>query len=256
MGYLREYEIQTEETQGLLYVTDNRETAVKLRDRGEAVLIYFHEGNEDEDFSGFSFGVEEPEELEKEYLERVFRRLKGLPWRILETERCLIRETTPEDVDAFYEIYQDPAITEFMEGLYPEKEQERAYIREYREKVYAFYEFGVWTVVEKSSGDVIGRAGFSYREGYDEPELGFIIGVPWQRKGYAEEVCRAILEYGWNTLQFEKVQVLVETENTASLLLCDKLGFQAAEELTMGSRRYFRLLLSGYRSRGEGRIYG
>lgn len=245
MGYLKRFEIHTKETRGTLYVTDDEETAARLRDKGEAVLIYVHKGNRDQNFSGFSFGVEDPENLEEEYLEKVFRRLKGMPWRILETERCLIRETSPEDVDAFYEIYQDPSITEFTEGLYPEKEQERAYIREYTKKVYAFYEFGVWTVLEKSSGSIIGRAGFSYREGYDEPELGFIIGVPWQRRGYAGEVCRAILEYGWNTLQFERVQALVEPENEASLRLCEKLGFRVTEELAMGGRQYFRLLLSG-----------
>lgn len=243
MSYLKRMEVHTKELTGCLYITDDEETARFLRDRGEAVLIYFHEGNRNQDFSGFIFGVEDPESPEEGYLERVYRRLKGLPWNILETERCLIRETRPEDVDAFYQIYSNPAITEFMEDLYPEKEQEREYIREYIEKVYAYYEFGVWTVVEKESGDIIGRAGFSYREGYDEPELGFIIGVPWQRKGYAEEVCRAILNYGWENLGFDRVQVLVEVWNEASLKLCGKLGFHAAEELTMGDRQYFRLIL-------------
>lgn len=243
MSYLKRMEVHTKELKGSLYVTDDADTAEMLRNRGEAVLIYFHEENRNQDFSGFLFGVEDPESLEEDYLERVYRRLKGLPWNILETERCLIRETRPEDVDAFYQIYSNPAITEFMEDLYPDKEQEREYIREYIEKIYAYYEFGVWTVVEKESGDIIGRAGFSYREGYDEPELGFIIGVPWQRKGYAEEVCRAILNYGWENLGFDRVQVLVEVWNEASLRLCDKLGFHAVEELAMGDRQYFRLIL-------------
>lgn len=236
-------EVHTGEQCGTLYVTDDEKTALMLRDRGEAVLIYFHEGNRGSDFSGFLFGVEEPENLEKDYVEKVYRRLKGMPWDILETKRCLIRETVPEDVDSFYEIYSDPSITEFMEDLYPEKEQEKAYIREYIEKVYAYYEFGVWTIVEKTGGAVIGRAGFSYRAGYDEPELGFIIGVPWQRQGYAEEVCRAVLSYGWDNLGFDRVQVMVETGNEPSLRLCDKLGFQPAEELTMEDKRYFRLIL-------------
>ena len=71
-----------------------------------------------------------------------------------------------EDVEDFYRIYADPSITRFMEGLYPDVEQEKEYVREYIEKVYTFFEFGVWTVVEKESGSVIGRAGFSYREGF------------------------------------------------------------------------------------------
>ena len=225
-----------------LYVTDDIDTARELRDIGQAVLIWLHEGNREQDFSEFLYAVEDPTGLEPEYVDKVYRRLKGLPWDILETERCLIRETTPEDVEDFYRIYSDPTITRYMENLYPEIEQEKQYIQEYIEKVYAFYEFGVWTVVERAGGAVIGRAGFAYREGYLEPELGFIIGVPWQRKGYAEEVCRAILKYGWETLGFQQVQAMVEPENTASLRLCEKLGFTEKGRAKVDGKRYVRLV--------------
>lgn len=225
-----------------LYVTDRLETARELKRRGEAVAVYLHEGNRDQDFSELPYAVEDLSALDAEYAERVYRRLKKLPWTILETDRCVIRETTPEDVDSFYKIYSNPEITKYMEGLYPDIEQEKQYVREYIDKIYAFYEFGVWTVLEKESGEVIGRAGFSYRQGYDDPEIGYIIGVPWQRHGYAEEVCRAILEYGWQELGFGRVQALVETENEPSLILCDKLGFTAVEELEINGRAFFRLV--------------
>lgn len=225
-----------------MYVTDDLETARKLRDCGQPVLIYLHQGNREQDFSEFLYAVEDPEGLDPEYLDKVYRRLKGLPWNILETERCLIRETTPEDVDDFYQIYSDPAITKYMDNLYPEIEQEKQYIREYIEKVYTFYEFGVWTVVERASGSVIGRAGFAYREGYQEPEMGFIIGVPWQRRGYAEEVCRGALKYGWEILGFQRVQAMVEPGNEASLRLCEKLGFEEEGTVMVGEKRYVRLV--------------
>ena len=226
----------------VLYVTDDPKVAGELKSKGEAVLIYLHEGNKEQDFAGFLYAVEDPDNLNPEYALKVYQRMKGLPWDILQTERCLIRETTPEDVDDFFRIYSDPEITRYMENLYPEPEQEKQYIRDYIEKIYTFYEFGVWTVVQRDSGTVIGRAGFAYREGYDEPELGFIIGVPWQHQGYAEEVCRAILEYGWERLEFTCVQAMVEPRNEASLRLCEKLGFVAEETVEAGERVYLRLL--------------
>ena len=238
MVYLKEIEVETEGQRGVLYLTDDAGTARGLREAGEAVLIYLHPGNRDQDFSGFLFAVEDPEDLEPEYIERAYRRLKGLPWNILRTARCLIRETIPEDVESFYQIYSHPAITEYMEGLYPEVEEERQYVRDYIEKVYTFFGFGVWTVIERETGAVIGRAGFSYREGFDEPELGFIIGVPWQRRGYAEEVCRAVLAYGWSALEFQQVQALVEPENIPSVRLCEKLGFRKAEVVDVGKKEY------------------
>ncbi len=240
--YFKEIRFVLEGAEAVLYVTDEGEAAEKLRQEGKAVLIYLHPGNSGQDFSRFLFAVEDPEDLEPEYIERAYRRLKGMPWNILETDRCLIRETTPEDVDEFYHIYSDPAITRYMEGLYPDVEEEKAYVREYIEKVYTFFGFGVWTVVERQSGQIIGRAGISYREGFDDPELGFIIGVPWQHRGYAREVCEAILAYAWRVLEFAQVQALVEPGNVRSLELCGKLGFGQREELRLGDKEYYRLV--------------
>ncbi len=243
MYYLRKIEIHVEERDDILYVTDHAEVAERLKREGKAVLIYLHPQNSDQDFSQFLFAVEDPENLEKEYVERVYRRLKGLPWNILDTARCCVRETVPEDVDAFYRIYSNPDITKYMEGLYQDVEQEKRYVRRYMETVYTFYGYGVWTVLERESGAVIGRAGFSGREGFEDPELGFIIGVPWQGRGYAEEVCAAILRYGWLALEFEKVQALVEPGNSASLNLCRKLGFRYVQNVELQGKSYFRLLV-------------
>lgn len=242
MYYLKQYKVDIDGAERTLTITDCEEKARELRDAGEPVVPWLHEGNRGEDFSDFLYVAEDPEDLEEEYLKKACRRLLGLPWDILETERCLVRETTVEDVEAFYEIYKHPMITAFMEGLYPEKEQERDYIRQYIEKVYTFWEFGVWTVVEKQGGAVIGRAGFSYREGFEEPEIGFIIGVPWQRKGYAEEVCRAILHYGREVLGFGAVQAFVQPGNQPSVNLCRKLGFQDAGTAVIEGKEHRRFM--------------
>lgn len=244
MAYLKEIKVPINGTETILYVTDDAETGKRLQQENKPVLIYIHGENRHQDFSDFLFAVEDPEDLEPEYVERVLRRLQGLPWNILETARCLIRETIPEDVEDFYVLYSHPDITRYMENLYPEIEEEKAYVREYIRRVYTFFGFGIWTVVEKNSGAVIGRAGITYREGYEEPELGFIIGVPWQRQGYAEEVCRAILKYARTALEFSQVQALVETENTASLNLCKKLGFEYRETVKQEGKEYCRLIIT------------
>lgn len=209
----------------ILYVTDEREAYASLRKEGCYVLPYLHEGVKDEDFSGASWLVEDLEKMDKESLEQVYRRLAGLPWEILETKRCRVRETTVEDVDSFYRIYAEPSITEYMEDLFADRDEEIAYIKDYIEKVYAFYGYGMWTVLEKESGAVIGRAGINWREGYDVPELGFVIGVPWQQQGYAYEVCEAILCYAKEELTMQQMQALVRMGNEKSLRLCEKLGF-------------------------------
>lgn len=228
---------------GLLYLTDDPLIYATLAAKDElsqetslsccpAVLVYLHSGNQDQDFGDARYALEEPEETEPEYLERVYRRCHNLPWEILVTDRCWLRETVEEDVDSFWKMYQDSELSRYTERLYPTPEAERGYVREYRRLVYSFYEFGVWTVLDRQSGAVVGRAGLSVREGYDLPELGFVIGREWQGRGLAGEVCQGILEYARELLGFERVQALVHEENTVSLHLCQKLGFrqQAAPE--------------------------
>ena len=237
-----------EQRRDALYITDSDDTYRALRQQDAYVLPFRHAGNREADFAGAAYVIEQIEELGYEEIDMAYRRLAGLPWEILTTKRCIVRETTEEDADSFYEIYAESEITKYMEDLYVDREAELAYIREYREKVYGFYGYGMWTVLLKD-GTVIGRAGVSWREGYDVPELGFVIGVPWQRRGYACEVCSAILGYAAEELGMEQIQALVMKDNVKSLALCGRLGFQEAGEVREGNCGYVRLLWHAPRER-------
>lgn len=225
-------EFRTEYMQdnSVLYITDSNKTAAFLRGEKLPILGFVHEGGDS--LSEVDYLMESPEEQDVRYIERIYRRYQKLPWDILETDRCVLRETIVEDVDAFFEIYKHPDITKYMEDLYPEKEQEKAYMQEYIEKMYRYFEFGVWTVILKENGEIIGRAGFSVREGYELPELGYVIGVPWQGQGIAYEICSAILKYGKEEYDFECIQTLVAPDNRPSLALCRKLGFAEKGSVT------------------------
>ena len=160
------------------------------------------------------------------YLNRVYERFHQIPWRILETERTLVREMTVEDVGALYEIYKNPSITRYTENLFEDPDEERAYTREYIDTVYRFMEFGVWIVEDKKEkGRIIGRIGLSLREGFEDPELGYVIAEPCQKKGYATEVCRAIIAYMKEKFEYRTLRIIMEKENEASYRLCKKLGF-------------------------------
>lgn len=225
-----------------MYITDLGSTYDVLREEGCYVLPCLHENNRGEFFPGALYAVEKLEELDFASLDRIYRRLAGLPWDILETDRLLVRETVVEDADRFYRIYEEPSVTVYMEALCEDRNEEIAYIESYIEKVYAFYGYGMWTVLEKASGEVIGRAGISWREGYDLPELGFVIGVPWQGRGYALEVCEGILEYAGETLEMKKIQALVRPGNERSVRLCGKLGFKQCGETETDGKTHFLLI--------------
>lgn len=232
-----------EQTLQALYVTDHGAVAKALQEAKRAVLGYRHSQNMSEGFAGIQYVLESPEGTPAEYFERVFRRYAGLPWSILETERCYVRESCEEDVEAFYRIYKEPEVTRYTEGLYEHAVSERAYIREYIEKVYAYFEFGIWTVVLKESGEIIGRAGLSVREGFEVPELGYVFGLAWQGKGLAKEVCEGILKYAIEELEMTQLQVLIQVGNEASVGLAHRLGFVKKEELEVEGTLHIRMLL-------------
>ena len=231
----------SEKSEGTLYITDCALCQKKLHAEKLPVIVYLHEENREEDFSHAEYAIENLSEIEYKSLELAYLRLTGQPWVIAETKRCLIRETIPEDVDSFYEIYKEPSITEYMENLYADREEEIVYIRDYIKNVYGFYGYGMWTVIEKESGEIIGRAGISLRDGCDIPELGFVIGVPWQRQSYAYEACQAVLAYGRKELEFRQFQALIMKGNEKSKRLCEKLGFTFWEDVEIDGIVYERM---------------
>ncbi len=240
------------ETEGVLYYTENDDVARMLFRAGYAVLGIIPENLEEDsqpaeksgspgtgtekvekvemvesaaDFRGIPYLAEREALDDWTYLEQVYCRCHNLPYTVLDTPRCVVRETIEEDVDAFYTLYEDEENSRFMEPLFPQKEQEIAYITSYRENVYAFYGIGIWTVLLKETGEIIGRIGIEINENGDSPQLGYFLGRQWQHKGIAKEVCSAVLTYGFRELDFEKIEARTDANNKASLALLRRLGF-------------------------------
>ena len=104
--------------------------------------------------------------------------------------------------------------------------------------MYEFYGFGIWTVIERATGTVIGRAGLAMREGYEDPELGYVIGTPWQNLGYATEALRAILTYAKEELCLDTIRALVKPDNKKSRHLLEKLGFSESLSYNSQNKEY------------------
>lgn len=187
------------------------------------------------------------EEIGLDFLRRVYQRHHRLPWTILETERCIVKEFSMDYLDDLFDLYAGEGMTDYMEPLYP-YEQEREYQQAYIENMYRFYGYGMWIVCEKATGKLIGRAGIDYRsEAGDEPHLGYAIAVPYQRQGYATEVCRAIIDYARAELEFPVLCCLIEENNRKSIGLAGKLGFvpEGTIEINGKNMRKFRQEITG-----------
>ena len=238
-----------------LWITDDAECAKAKVLRGEPVLGVLRDDLE-QSFEGVRYLVSDLAEVELDYLEKVYRRQAGIPWDILETKRCILRETSLRDRDALYRIYDEPPVTDHLEKLPGDPDGFAAWLEDYAKHVYALLEYGVWTICLKRNdamGDapfehlgqcdagnnledlVIGRAGLGVREGCSQPELGFVIGKPWQGQGLALEVCEAILTYA-RDLRISEVIAFAEPENIASVGLLRRLGFEETGEINLDGK--------------------
>ncbi|MCR4787542.1 MAG: GNAT family N-acetyltransferase [Lachnospiraceae bacterium] len=233
-----------------LHISDEPELVAELFDKGEEVIPCIEKDSDIGLFPFTKYAVSDlPELLESSFLKdvitegkdhvpdhlvKIHQRLNNIPWTILETERLTVRETVVSDVPRFYEIYGDPSTTEFIEDLFEDPEEEIEYTKNYIERIYGFYGYGIWTVIKKDDGKIIGRAGVTDREGFDIPEIGFVIAPEYRRCGYAFEVCSAILDYAKNELGFSEIQALVKPENIVSIDLLKKLSFEITHTLHQG----------------------
>lgn len=206
-------------------ITDSPAMAADYAKRNIPYIVVLNEKNKAETFPSGAYCVERIEDIDDADKDRVYRRFCGLPWDIAETARLKIREITVEDVPRLYELYSGEGITKYMEPLFPEMEKEIEYTKAYIDNVYKFYGYGLWVIVKKKCGEVIGRVGLEYKEGFDGLELGFMLGTEYQHRGYAYEACRAVIQYGVEKLGAANFYAFVNEGNLASIRLCERLGF-------------------------------
>ena len=81
---------------------------------------------------------------------------------ILETPRCYIREINEADIAAEFKLYDSPHMTDYIPPL-SDPETEVSLCREYAERVYGVYGYGMWGVFDRVTDRLIGEAGLEPR---------------------------------------------------------------------------------------------
>lgn len=236
---LKKIQVSTIDGYGILFATDDENSAKKMIESGEAVL-YVCEDVENVPFiDGVKYITDDIDGCDESYLRMVYARQKNLPFQVAETERTVIREITVSDLLELYQVYDDDEVRRYMEPLY-EYDKEKIYTENYIANMYGVCGYGLWLVFDKATGKMAGRAGISVRQidGDYYNELGYVIRKEFRRKGYAYEVCKAILEYASENLHIYNPVIVTETANKASKGLADKLGFRELGTTVMNEKEY------------------
>ena len=133
-----------------------------------------------------------------------------------ETTRLILREMTDADYDALRAIMQDPQVMYAYEGPFTDEEV-RAWLNRQLER-YVRFGFGLWAVVLKETGRVIGQCGLTMQPGKEESvlEIGYLFRRDAWHRGYATEAARACREYAFSVLGTREVCSIIRDTNLAS----------------------------------------
>ena len=82
----------------------------------------------------------------------------------------------------------------------------------------------VYAVALKERSELVGAAGFRIDRDLNKAELGYWIGKPFWNRGYATEATLAILAFGFETLQLNRIQAKHFARNPSSGKVMQKAG--------------------------------
>lgn len=150
---------------------------------------------------------------------------------ILETERLLLREFVADDVDALAAVISDPETMRF----YPEP-LDRAEVESWIERNRRRYRddgHGLWAMVLKSTGEVVGDCGLTRQnvDTVDEIEIGYHVRRDLWGQGLAPEAAGACRNYGFERLGAERLISLIRPENLPSRRVAEKVGLSLWKEV-------------------------
>ena len=148
----------------------------------------------------------------------------------LQTNRLVLREFTPEDFDALYAILSDPDTMKHYPKSFDEA-RVRGWIAWNLEN-YAVFGFGLWAVVLRETGKLIGDCGITMQtiNGKIRPEIGYHIHKDHQKRGYATEAAARCLDFAFENTPFRTMFSYMKHTNVASYTVAMKNGMQLVEE--------------------------
>ena len=226
-----------------LYIADSERLLRQLQDLGAASCGYSHSGNGGQAPKRADYILMEPQWVDRDSLVKIWQRQRRLPWTILETARCVVREFVPEDLEAIRALYDEEA-ERFLEAPSEDTEKERKILEAYIDRVYRLCGYGHWAVISRQTGELIGRIGFSFPNSSapgpaSDASFGYLVRKDMRGKGIAREVCAALIEYGFSQLGFELIGADTALSNNASDKILRSFGFR--EVARREDQRYYIL---------------
>lgn len=160
-----------------------------------------------------------------------------------ETERLILRELLPTDINGMYELDSDPEVHKYL-GNKPvtNKDQIVDVISLIRQQ-YLDHGIGRWAIIDKKNNEFIGWTGLKFvtektnnhKNYYD---LGYRLIKKYWGRGIATESALASLEYAFDKLDLKEIYAIANFENIGSNHILKKVGLKFIETFDLNGIKH------------------
>ena len=150
---------------------------------------------------------------------------KDLP--VLETDRLKLRPLSMRDVNDVFEYASMPEVSKNVTWDYHRNiADSMAFVK----SILYQYDQGLpspWGIVYKSQHKLIGTGGFhNVNYEYKKAEVGYAISAKFWNMGLMTEALSEMLRFGFNVMQFNRIEALCKLQNTSSEKVMQKCNMK------------------------------
>ncbi|MFO1437126.1 MAG: GNAT family N-acetyltransferase [Verrucomicrobiaceae bacterium] len=143
---------------------------------------------------------------------------------VIETQRLLLREMTPDDAPALLKVFGDAEAMRHYPAAFDEARMQ-AWVT-WNRRSYETSGHGLWAMILRSTGEVIGDCGLVSQEvdGVSEIEVGYHVRRDLWGQGLATEAALACIDHGFTQFGFRWFVSLIHPQNASSRRVAEKIG--------------------------------
>lgn len=157
------------------------------------------------------------------------RRTTFRKFPVLKTKRLILRQPTMKDVGWYFEHFSRPEIVWGGGGAGPKnmraaREEHGKYLVDLYRSRRGFR----WLITLKGEGQPIGSLGYYKWEpsrGY-QAEMGYDLAREYWGKGIMTEAMRAVIDFGFEKMELNRIEVYIMPRNKRSVKMIKNLGFK------------------------------
>ena len=155
----------------------------------------------------------------------------------LETDRLILREMMLDDVEFYFRHFNNNKIVEGSCHPGPESfEAAKEELERYCKTPFKENRGIRWGIVRKGSKELIGTCGYyDWDKTARRAEIGYDLDPACWGQGIMTEALRTMLVYGFEKMELNRIQAIIDSKNTRSIKLVQRLGFKKEGVLRQNS---------------------